>query len=318
MKVDFIRCPTVSGDMNNQIDFDNEKELMAASDELAKMSYIIANEPVNIQVMWFRCMPQKAEWHIGRHTHSTYELHLIARGRCRVILDDGELIANEGEFYITRPGDYHVQESLNGNDFFLEYSLNFDLQIQKDEIGEWTLIQKLIDDAPLTAYKDINGAFLLFEQALREAAAKQAGYYNQLLKLIEMMIIAIARNMPGSMENYTISPKKNSRNELLVQEISKFIIDNIRDNITVAQLANHFSLSEKQLGRITKQVTQLSTKNLINEIRVNTAEKLLGEQKLTIKEIADALGFTNEYYFSQFYKSRTGYTPNTYKKTSHR
>ena len=306
----------MSGELELNPDLNNEKELMEASQELSRMSYAIENDAVSIRVMWFRCMFQKGDWYISRHTHSTYELHLIAKGRCRVVLDDGEFEAASGSLYITRPGEYHIQEGLDACPFFLEYSLNFDLTVLNDKIGEWHLIKNLIDRADLTCYPDRSGAFSLFEQALNEACAKQAGYYNQLLRLIEMIIVASARNMPGSSKTDIVSPKKTSRNELLVQEISAYITDNIRDNITVTQLANHFALSEKQLGRIIRQVTFLSTKNFINEIRVHTAERLLLEQKYSIKEIAAALGFANEYYFSQFYKSKTGYTPNTYKKSS--
>ena len=51
-------------------------------------------------------------------------------------------------------------------------------------------------------------------------------------------------------------------------------------------------------------------------IRLNKAKELLCETTLPIGEIADQLGFRDQYYFARFFKAKTGITASEYRQTS--
>ena len=47
--------------------------------------------------------------------------------------------------------------------------------------------------------------------------------------------------------------------------------------------------------------------------RVETAQRLLIYTRKSVKEIAAALGFSDQYYFSGCFKARTGVSPTAYR-----
>ena len=82
-------------------------DIQKASDKLSQLNLKLDMDNFIIDILWFRVLKNKGVWCISRHTHSSYEFHLVASGGCKVILDGGEFIAREGEFYLTPPGVYH-------------------------------------------------------------------------------------------------------------------------------------------------------------------------------------------------------------------
>ena len=46
------------------------------------------------------------------------------------------------------------------------------------------------------------------------------------------------------------------------------------------------------------------------------AKELLSNTMLAVKEISYSLGFTDEHYFSTFFRKRTGITPLDYRKST--
>lgn len=49
--------------------------------------------------------------------------------------------------------------------------------------------------------------------------------------------------------------------------------------------------------------------------KLRKARTLLAESDLSVKKIAFACGFENEYYFSNFFKKHTGLSPTAYRRT---
>jgi len=76
-------------------------------------------------------------------------------------------------------------------------------------------------------------------------------------------------------------------------------------------------LGEKQISRIVKDATGKTTKELIQECKFQVAKAMLIErQDLTIKQIAEELGFSSQYYFNQFFKRKEGYPPGVFRQNT--
>ena len=48
--------------------------------------------------------------------------------------------------------------------------------------------------------------------------------------------------------------------------------------------------------------------------RIDLSKKLLVDTNLTVKQIADKLCFTDEYYFSNLFKRKVGVSPAAYRR----
>ncbi|MGH4052532.1 MAG: AraC family transcriptional regulator [Clostridium sp.] len=289
-------------------------DIHKASDKLSQLNIKLNMENFIIDILWFRVLQDKGNWCISRHTHSSYEFHFVAAGRCLVVLDNGEFIASEGEFYLARPGIYHEQRSIEENDYYVEYSMNCDFIKQSDEITEMSVINEILSLAVCKSFIDKNNILNLFYDALKEAYYEEVGFYNNIKSLANLIIVHAARaTNENKINSVCLVPQKMAKNDYRFRLIDKYIEDNLGNNLTTKDLASFMFLSEKQVYRVIKEKVGKSTKEFINEKKLRKAKELLKNTELHIKKISEILGFTSEYYFNQFFKRLEGYPPGLYR-----
>lgn len=109
-----------------------------------------------------------------------------------------------------------------------------------------------------------------------------------------------------------------SADEVLMNKIMKVINENLSEpTLNVEMLANSVGLSRVHLHRKLKELTNLSSRDFIRNIRMQQAAKLLKEKKLTISEVAYAVGYNNLSHFSNTFKEYFGLSPKEYMQNAH-
>jgi signal transduction histidine kinase/ligand-binding sensor domain-containing protein/DNA-binding response OmpR family regulator len=104
-----------------------------------------------------------------------------------------------------------------------------------------------------------------------------------------------------------------SNDQILLEKIMKVINENISDqNLNVEMLADKIGMSRVHMHRKLKELTNMSARDFIRSIRLKQAGDLLTSQKLTISEVAYALGFTSLSHFSNSFKEFYGVSPKEY------
>ena len=98
------------------------------------------------------------------------------------------------------------------------------------------------------------------------------------------------------------------------QNVKSFIDCNIYRKINAELVAEKFRFSVSQLSRLFKREYGATVYNYILEQKIATAEKLLQNSSLTVKQIADMLNFTDEHYFCNIFKKKRGVTPGRIRK----
>lgn len=68
-------------------------------------------------------------------------------------------------------------------------------------------------------------------------------------------------------------------------------------------------MSRTKLFNRVREVTGQTPKQLLNEVRLFAADKLLAEGTMSVSEIADATGWSSVSYFSKSFKRRFGRNP---------
>ncbi len=94
-----------------------------------------------------------------------------------------------------------------------------------------------------------------------------------------------------------------SLDNFFLNKINKIIEDNIEnENLSVDMIANEMGFSRSQLYRKTKQISNLTTSEYINMVKVKKATALLTSKNYTIDEVAFKSGFNSHSYFSKCFK----------------
>jgi len=77
--------------------------------------------------------------------------------------------------------------------------------------------------------------------------------------------------------------------------------------------ADVIGISQKKLNSITKKKTGKTACQLVEEKIVSVTVELLKQSNLSIKKIAEQLGYEDQYYFYRMFKKQTGFPPSQFR-----
>jgi len=138
---------------------------------------------------------------------------------------------------------------------------------------------------------------------------------NELFVRIEQMILLRKRIQDKYQKTGFTLEKSDSKEIIFIQKCIKEIHNHLdQENFKSAQLAYSIHLSESQLYRKIKAITNLSTAIFIREVRLEMGKEMLQKSNLNVSEIAYACGFSNPDWFSKTFKEKYGYTPIFFRK----
>lgn len=94
-----------------------------------------------------------------------------------------------------------------------------------------------------------------------------------------------------------------------------YIYDNLHTRITIENLAAHTGLNPSYLSKLFKKETGMAVSTYITTQKIETAKNMLKYSEYTPSEIASALAFPSQSYFTEVFKKYTNTTPGTYRRT---
>jgi len=99
-----------------------------------------------------------------------------------------------------------------------------------------------------------------------------------------------------------------------IAAVIEYINGNYREKLNVKDIAAEFYFSMPTLFRRFKKECECSPIEYINRTRLSNAAHLLRQTNMLQKEIAEAVGIIDQYYFSKLFKDRFGVSPSEYRK----
>ena len=101
-----------------------------------------------------------------------------------------------------------------------------------------------------------------------------------------------------------------SADDKFLQKVVKTIKENLNNELlSVEDIASSVGFSRVQLHRKLKAIIDKSTGQLVSEIRLNEARKMLKNKIGSVSEIAYAVGYSNMSYFTKSFKEKFGILP---------
>lgn len=115
---------------------------------------------------------------------------------------------------------------------------------------------------------------------------------------------------------YQIESQKSSVDNVedeVIKEVLVRLNNTLHYKIDLQKLAEEYHFSYVQFSRRFKSAVGMTLQNYIAGLRMKKAGDMLKDTDLPVKQIACACGFSNEYYFSNFFKKYNHVSPTVYR-----
>lgn len=109
-----------------------------------------------------------------------------------------------------------------------------------------------------------------------------------------------------------LSSQQNERPIAVCRIIDTVLAEPIRD-WRVSELAERIGMSCSGLRALFKRVQHEGIHDFLQRVRLDSARLLLCDRNLSVKQIAEHLNFSSEFYFSHFFRSGTGMSPRQFR-----
>lgn len=97
------------------------------------------------------------------------------------------------------------------------------------------------------------------------------------------------------------------------EQIKNYLERHYKSSLSLDELADVFQMSKYKIIRAFEKDYQQTPINYLNNYRMIQSLRYLQEE-MTVKEIAEAVGFSDHNYFSRVFKRVMGFTPSGYRK----
>ncbi|UPK67007.1 helix-turn-helix domain-containing protein [Chitinophaga filiformis] len=105
-----------------------------------------------------------------------------------------------------------------------------------------------------------------------------------------------------------------TRKEEITMRFIRLLNDYCKEERSVLFYAAQMNVTPRHLTQTVKEVTGRSAGELIDEMVIVEAKLLLNDVSLSLAQVAEKLYFSDQFFFSKFFKRNTGITPSEYRK----
>lgn len=192
----------------------------------------------------------------------------------------------------------------------------------KTATTHWAMCQKLLHNYP--SVKVENDPIFIKDENIYTSAGISSGMdlaltlieedfgRSKALEVAKQMVLYLKR--PGTQSQYSSALIFQSSDYRPVQDIQNWILEHLKDQLTVEQLAEKVSMSPRNFARVFVKETGITPAKYIDKLRIETACHYLIESQLTLKEIADICGLGTPDNMRRVFMKHLHITPSDYKR----
>jgi len=236
-----------------------------------------------------------AKPHISNHYYFYYQVE----GKTSHYIDLKEHNLSKGSLIFVCPNQIHSHKK-EKNSIYYEIYFKEDKQFfLKSQLPLLlNTLNKNRIEIPLIAQERILMIFktlLQFQESENEYHKLKTSYFNTLLEEFNHIYFS---------KDKVITNNSNDRNTLIL--FKTYLNEHLTDHPSIETISNELGVSSNYLYKLVKKYTDKSPKEYINCLLIVEAKRHLFYSKISLKELTYKLGFSDQSYFSKFFKKHIG------------
>jgi AraC-like DNA-binding protein/quercetin dioxygenase-like cupin family protein len=249
------------------------------------------------------------------HKHDFYEVLFLTQGSGYHIIDSNKYEIKPPCVFFLSPGQAHKLElshDIDGYIFLFTAEFYLLSKVNKNKLLELPFFFSVEqNNPPLLLEHPADTQFLqsLFVRGCNEVNPMDEVSEDSIRAILDLILHTCKKLYPKD----TISIQQ-TRGHLLVKNLLRLVEENYQRNLSINEYAGMLSITPNHLTQLVKQVTGNTSAKLIQNKVIIETKRLLIHTEMTVTEIADFMNFTDQSYFTKFFKKACGVTPLQYRK----
>lgn len=252
------------------------------------------------------------------HQHPELQLTVILKGEGSLIVGDYIGRFRPGEIYLMGSNVPHVFR--NDERYYQQPSLQqahseslfFDLGLFEHRLAGIAEFEGLPE-----RLRSLDGCYRIAGRhhfiRSRIVKLRNLSGLQKIIRSFEVLDLIVEGELPerlnslGSIRNYSAREGKR------MEHVMRFLMEQSHRPISLAEVAGVASMNKEAFCRFFKERTRKTVTEFLNEVRIARACQLLGNQDLTMMQVAAESGIPNLSYFNRVFRKNKGMTPREFR-----
>jgi AraC-like DNA-binding protein len=241
-------------------------------------------------------------WHGRMHSHGDglYELHYFISGEGS--FRDGSVVFSiePGSLYITPPGSIHQISATN----------------TRKPITYYALLLNVDDEEALSLFEGLGrrrGAYSIGTSQrffFADLLEKSRSTRPELVKAAYHSLLAFLYSLDGGLPtSHATADNAHVEKALAIMQGS------IEGDLELRALCERIQLSREHFVRLFSDRMGMPPMRYYSRLKIEAAQAMLSSTNLRIQEIADKLGYVNQFSFTRAFRRVSGMSPSSYRAT---
>lgn len=244
------------------------------------------------------------------HRHNSYVLVFFTNGSGTHEIDFTTFRIQAGSMFFLQPGQMHhwnLSDDIEG--FVIFYSQEmYNLYFGQKSIDEYPFYSS-VNNKPEMVFDQAESKAIVpyFDSMISEIRGNKILKQDKIMNLLDIIHIEIARKY-----NVTHLYEAHSYN-VKIKDFEVLLEGYFKTQKLPSFYASRLHITLKHLNRICNEILKKTTTEVIIDRVILETKRMLMDKKLTVNEIATAVGYDDYSYFTRLFKKHVGMTPTAFR-----
>ncbi|MBL0741154.1 AraC family transcriptional regulator [Chryseolinea lacunae] len=247
-----------------------------------------------------------------------YFFCMVTAGELSVKLNLVNHVIHEGEFVLIEPGT--ICQFIGSSEFIsnacISFSNDFLLKagIYQKYISAFNLLGPHLSTHLVLEKEEITLLSDIFKALYSNIVTRERNEFFQ--EIIQHNFSMVIYELMNVFYHHNQELKsKSTRKQDITTRFMKLLIKHYKVERSVQFYAGQLAITPRYLTQTVKDVAGKTAGDLIDEMVITEAMILLNEPAHSVGQVAGLLQFSDQFFFSKFFKNNTGLTPSEYRKS---